>query len=122
MIPAILSDTVDVLRRADSPAVDVLNNPNYGDPSSWNSVYTGIKVRLAWSGKGMQIKNTGELIYPTGVGYIPKQYTIKPMDRIITKKTPGNTIGIEYVVEAVYPSYILHGVVDHYEINLHLPL
>jgi hypothetical protein len=70
----------------------------------------------------MQIKNTGELIYPTGQMYYPKTITLQPMDRVIITNSAGVTKGIEYVIEAVYPSYIMSGIVDHYEANFHLPI
>lgn len=122
MINSICTDTVNVLRRATNPSVDVLNNPSYGDPTDWPVVYQNIKIRLAFSGKQIKISSTGELVYPTATAYIPKNYTFKPMDRIVTVKSPGIQPGIEYVVEAVYPAYILNGVVDHYEANIHLPV
>jgi len=124
MIPAILKDLVNILRRIDPTTAsrDVLNNPVYNDPTTWPVVYRNIYVRIAWSGKAMKISSTGELIYPTGIMYYPKNLTLQPMDRIVTVSTPGIPTGIEYTIEAVYPSFILHGVVDHYEASLHLPI
>ena len=124
MISAILTDTVNITRRTDWTIAsrDVLNNPSYGDPITWNIVYSNIKVRLAWSGKAMEIKSTGELIYPAGTMYIPKNYTVQPMDRVVTVSTPGYQSGIEYVIESVIPAFYANGLVDHYEAHLHLPL
>ena len=122
MLANIFADTVNVLRRTSTPSVDVLNNPNYGDPTTWNKVYSNIKVRLAYSGKMMTIKNTGEMIYPQGTGYAAKNIALQPMDRIVIVNSPGVPKGIEYFVEAVYPSYIMNGVVDHVEFAFHLPV
>ncbi len=122
MITAFYQDTVNILRRDENASLDDLNNPNYGDPTTWPVVYKNIKVRLAWSGKRIQISSTGELIYPSGTLYYSKNYTLKPMDRILTVSTPGIPAGIEYVIEAIYPSFILNGVVDHMEGNVHLPI
>lgn len=122
MIAGTFKDIVNVVRRPASPPVDVLNNPAYGAPTTWSTVYANIAVRLAWSGKAMSIKSTGELIYPTGTLYYPKHIILQPMDRIITVTTPGIPKGIEYFIEAVWPSYVLHGVVDHYEASVHLPV
>lgn len=124
MINGIFSDTVNASRRVSSTSAsrDQFNNPIYGDPTTWPLIYTNIKVRLAWSGKQIRYSNTGELIYPSGTMYYSKFLTLKPEDRIITVVSPGIPTGIEYIIEAVYPSYILHGVVDHYEANVRLPI
>ena len=118
----IFQDTVNVLRRDSSASVDALNNPNYGAPTSWPAVYTGIKIRIAYSGKQIQIKSTGELVYPTASIYYSTAYTLKPMDRIITVSSPGNISGIEYVIESIYPAMLMSNVVSHMEGNIHLPI
>ncbi len=122
MIAAILTDTVNVTRRTTNPSYDALNNPVYGSPDTWPLAYQNVRVRLAWTGKAMEIKNTGELIYPTATIYLPKNISVLAEDRIITISCPGVAKGIEYVVEAVWPAYIMHGVVDHFEGSIHLPL
>jgi len=124
MINAIFTDIVNVKRRISSTTAsrDTFNNPVYGDPTTWPIVLAGIRVRLAWSGKQMKVSNTGELIYPAGTLYYPKTFTLMPEDRIVTLNSAGEPNGIEYVVEAIYPAYIMHGVVDHYEGSVHLPI
>ena len=122
MIAAILTDQVNITRRTSAPSYDSLNNPIYGSPDTWPLVYQNIKIRLAWQGKSMTIKNTGELIYPSATIYLPKNISLLPEDRIITVICPGVATGIEYVLEAFWPAYILHGVVDHNEGSLHLPI
>lgn len=124
MIPAIFTDVVNIKRRASTSTAsrDTFNNFVYGDPTTWPVVYAGINVRLAWSGKQMKVSNTGELIYPTGTLYFPKIYILLPEDRIVNLSSPGIVSGIEYVIEAVYPAYLMHGVVDHYEGSVHLPI
>ena len=124
MINAIFKDIVNIKRRPATTTAsrDSFNNPVYGDPTTWPVVLAGIPIRLAWSGKQMKVSSTGELIYPSGTLYYSRNYILMPEDRIVTVQTPGVPIGIEYVIEAIYPSYILHGVVDHYEGAVHLPI
>ena len=124
MIAGIFSDVINVRRRQlyTTASRDAFNNPYFGDPTTWPLVYSSIKVRLAWSGKQMKVSNTGELIYPTGIIYVPSSILLQPQDRIITITNPANMTGIEYVLEAIYPSYLLHNKKDHFEGSLHLPI
>jgi hypothetical protein len=124
MINSIFTDLVNIRRRTSytSASRDSFNNPIYGDPTTWPIVYTNISVRLAWSGKQMKVSNSGELIFPQGTIYIPKNITLLPEDRIITVTNPANMTGIEYVLTAIYPSYLLNTIIDHFEGNLSLPI
>lgn len=124
MIPGLLVDVVNVQRRADYTTAprDVLNNPSYGNPADWDTIYTNIKVRISFSGKPMDVTDKGELIRPEGTLYFSKQYFLYPMDRIITVACPGSPSGIEYVVTQVVPSFYAAGMLDHYEGLLSLPV
>lgn len=124
MLPAVYTDIINVTRRVpyDTAPRDSLNNPVYGDPADWTIVYSNIKVRLAFTGKPLQFMATGELIQPAGVLYYDKTYVILPMDRIITVNVPGSIPGIEYVVNNVSPLFRIHGVVDHMQGSVLLPV
>lgn len=122
-IPSIFTDVVNVSRRADSDTAsrDALGNPVYGTPSGWSWVYTLIKVRISFTGRAIAFNEKGELIRPSGTLYVPKGYTLKPMDRIITVNCPGYAKGIEYVVDEIHPVMLMHGIVDHYQGTILLP-
>jgi len=124
LINAIYSDTVNILRREDQNTAsrDVLNNIVYGDPTTWSIVYSSVKVRLSWTGKSITISNTGELVYPSGLMLYSTNLTLKPMDRVVTLSSPGIPTGIEYVIETVLPAYVMHGIVNHYVAQIHLPV
>ncbi len=107
-----------VKRRTDISVAsrDVLNNPIYGAPTaSWNTIYTNMPSRLAFSGKPIQFAPTAERITPNGTMYIPPNYTIYHEDRILTPD------GIEYVVVSVTPGYLFNTIIDHWELILELP-
>ena len=122
MLQGLFSDIVNVRRRPSNPTRDVLNNPNYGDPTTWPYAYQNIHVRLAWSGKSMKISSTGELIFQQGTLYFSKDLDLRPEDRIITVASDGVTKGIEYMITTTYPSYYMNGKVDHFEGNVVLPI
>jgi hypothetical protein len=124
MLSNLFHDTVNILRRIDTSSAsrDAFNNPVYGDPTTWNIVYTNLKLRLAFSGKGMKISSTGEILKPQGQGYCSKYINIRPEDRIIIVSSPGVAVGTEYVVESVWSSYLMNNVVDHFEFSFNLPI
>jgi len=124
MIPTAFTDVVHVTRRADSLTAsrDALNNPAYGSPETWSYVYTNIKVRIAFSGKGIGFNEKGELVKPSGTLYFDKDLDIRHMDRIITVNCPGYAEGIEYVVTEVVPSFYGHGILSHKEGHVDLPI
>ena len=122
MIASIFSDVVSIRRRSSNPSLDVLNNPVYGEESTWPYAYQNIRCRLAYSGKQMKISSTGELIFPQGQGYVSKDIILKPMDRIFIVKSAGISSNIEYVCEAVWPAYLMSNVLDHYEFSFALPI
>jgi hypothetical protein len=124
MFQSIYTDLVNVRRRISPTAAsrDSLNNPYFGDPVSFPIVYTGIKVRILFSGKTMVFAATGELIYPSGVLYYPPNYTLLPEDRIITVNVPGYANGVEYILTSAVPAFIFSGKVDHMEGQLSLPI
>ena len=118
MLNAIYNLKVTVKRRLSISAAsrDSLNNPIYGAPTaSWNTAYSNMPARLAFSAKPLQFAPTAERITPNGVMYIPPQYTIYHEDRIITPD------GIEYIVVSVVAGYINNTVLDHYELEVALP-
>src|SRR4051812_46729904 len=107
---AILNQTVTVRRRT-STGRDALNNPNYGAPTSgvgWDTVYTKMPVKLAFSTKQVRFAPEGERILPTGVVYYNAQYLLKAEDRVITDE------GVEYNVISVQPGNI-GSIISHYE-------
>jgi hypothetical protein len=125
MTPDLFIDTISVKRRKNttSASLDILNNPIYGDPTTWDFVYTNIKARLLWGSKKMIFAETGELISPNGTCYIPANIKILPQDRIITVDTPGYSSNIEYVCESVIPGFsMLGGPIAFYEVELSLPI
>ena len=124
MLPAIFHDVVGIKRRiaTTSASRDILGNPVYGDPSTWTFVYNNVNVRLAWSGKQLQISSTGELVYPTGTLYLPTSIVVQPEDRLVTVTGYGVPVGIEYIIESVVPSYYGNTLIDHYEAQVHLPI
>ena len=124
MLCNLFHDVVNITRRVDSSVAsrDALNNPVYGAPDTWDIVYEEINIRLSFSGKDMKVSSTGELIKPQGTGYCSKALTLRPMDRIIIVSSLGAPTGTEYVIESVWASYIMNGVVDHYEFSYTLPI
>ena len=118
MLQSIFNSTVTVKRRTDSSIAsrDIFNNPVYGAPTaSWQTIYTDMPCRLAFSSKPIQFAPTGERVTPNGVAYIPQNYTIYHEDRIITSG------GTEYVVTSIVPAYLNNNVIDHYEAIVELP-
>ncbi len=120
MIPAIYSDILqEVKRRTDwlTASRDIFNNPVYGAPiSGWNTIYSNIGVRLAFTGKEMFFAATGERVIPAGIMYYPPTMILYPEDRILTSD------GIEYVVTGIVPAYVANGILDHWEAKLELPV
>lgn len=117
MILAQLQDIITIKRRT-STGSDALNNPIYGAPTSgvgWATVYTNMKVKLAFHQKTTSYVSTGERVIPSGVMYYMPAYALKPQDRVITSD------GIEYVVLGVVSARIVGPVIDHYEAELALP-
>ena len=118
MINAIYNIKTTVKRRLDISVAsrDSLNNPIYGAPTaSWQTIYTNMPTRLAFSAKPLQFAPVAERITPNGVMYISKDYTVYHEDRIITPD------GVEYVVVSVVAGYINNNVLDHYELEVALP-
>lgn len=124
MLFNVYSDTINVLRRIDPSASgasrDSIGNLIYGEPTSWPVVYSNINVRLQMSGKELVFAPTGELVLPEGILYYSAQYTLQPMDHIVTITQPGYPVGIEYVVLSVVPAFYGHALVDHYEARIQL--
>ena len=95
---------------------DALNNPIYGAPTAtWNTIYTNMPARVAFTSKPIQFAPTGERILPIKILYIPPNFTVYHEDRILTAD------GIEYVVTSVVPGYTNNTVIDHWELALDLP-
>lgn len=118
MLPVNLLNTLVTVKRRTSTGRDSLNNPTYGPPTSgagWNTVYTNVSVRLAFSSKGINFAREGERIQPNGTMYYNPGVDIHPEDRVLTDT------GIEYVVTSVVPGYIFGKKVDHYEALVQLP-
>jgi hypothetical protein len=102
----------------DSASRDAIGNPIYGEPTSgagWSLIYSGIKVRLAFSSKSLVFATTGERVTPAGIMYYDKSYTLKHMDRVVTSD------GIEYYIKDIVPAYKLSKSIDHYEAHIDLP-
>lgn len=125
MLPLILTENVNVLRRANSTTAsrDSFNNPVYGTPTTWNAFYSNIKVRVSLTGKRIKWGETGEMIHPQGILYFSTQYTILPEDRlVILSSAQGITTGVEYIVTAVWPATLLPaGNPDHFQAEIQLP-
>ena len=118
MLPAIYNLKVTVKRRTDISVAsrDIFNDPIYGTPTvGWNTVYTNMPARLAFSAKPLQFAPTAERVTPNGVMYIPNNYQIFHEDRVLTPD------GIEYVVVSVVAGYLNNTVLDHYELEVALP-
>jgi hypothetical protein len=120
MLQSVFNTTISISRR---PAVgvasrDILNNPIYGVPTTapyWQTIYSAVPARLAFSAKPIEFASTAERITPNGVIYIPADYTVYHEDRALTID------GIEYVVVSVVPGYVLNNVIDHWELQVALP-
>jgi hypothetical protein len=119
MIQSIYNTKATVKRRLDISIAsrDILNNPVYGAPTQapWQTIYSAMPCRFAFSSKPIQFAPTGERITPNGVCYLPPQYIIYHEDRILTAN------GIEYVVESIVPAFINNNVIDHWEADVELP-
>lgn len=118
MLPAVFNSKVQVKRRLGIAVAsrDSFNNPIYGAPTTtWNTIYTNMPARLAFSAKPLQFAPTAERITPNGIIYIPANYQIYHEDRIITSD------GVEYVVVSVVSGYLNNNVLDHFELKVELP-
>jgi len=120
MIQNVFNTTVTVKRRLSIGAAsrDALNNPIYGTPTSgagWSTAYSNVPARLALSSKPIDFAKIGERITPSGVVYIPPEYTIQPEDRVLTVD------GIEYTVISVVPGYFQGTTLSHWELLIALP-
>lgn len=118
MIPGIFNEEITIKRRVSLAAAsrDSLNNPIYGAPTAtWNTVYSNVPARLAFSAKPLQFAQTAERVTPNGVVYIPADYTIYHEDRVLT------SAGVEYVVISVAAGYINNSSIDHWELEVSLP-
>ena len=119
MIPPALLNTNVTIRRRTSTGRDALNNPIYGAPTSgtgWNTVYTNMMVRLAFSSKGIRFTAEGERIQPVGTMYYNIGNVLQMEDRVITQPD-----GIEYVVIGISTGATVGNIVDHFEVSLQLP-
>jgi hypothetical protein len=127
MLPLVLSESVNVLRRANpnapSASRDQLNNPVYGSPQTWAAVYTKIQVRVSLTGKKIKWAATGDLVYPEGILYYSPQYTLQSDDRIVVQSSQqGLPVGVEYIVTSIWPMSLLpSGTPDHWCGELQLP-
>lgn len=118
MLPLNLLNSQVTVKRRTSTGRDALNNPTYGTPTSgsgWNTVYTKMPVRLAFTGKDTRFAPEGERILPTGIMYYNKGYTLQHEDRVLTSD------GIEYNVIGITVGYTSGSVISHYEVVLQLP-
>ena len=109
------------------PARNVLNEPNYGDESTWPTVYTNLWVRIEYPDMQMEFTETGERVKlpqssVSGVEmYIEPTYTIQPEDRItITSCDDASLINQLYIATAVYPENDSVGNVHHYVVELQI--
>jgi len=118
MINYIYNTSVIVKRRLDVSVAsrDSFNNPVYGAPtSSWNTVYSSVPCRLAFSADSIEFSPTGERIKPSGTLYFGTEYTLRQEDRIIT------TNGIEYVVTSLQAAMATPFLQSHWEATVELP-
>lgn len=118
MIQGLLSNLAIVERRV-STGVDTLGNPTYGDPvtgSGWNTVYTNMPCRFAFSDQKIQFALAAERVEPSGTMYYNPNFEILPEDRIIDQ-TSNN----QYVVRSTRVAYKTGSVIDHLEAELNLP-
>jgi hypothetical protein len=118
MLPQTLLTTLVSVRRRVSQGVDTLGNPVYGAPTSgagWNTVYTNLPVRFAFSSKMTNFAPEGERIQPIGTMYYNPGYDLLVEDRILTPE------GIEYTVINLAKGFLIGSVIDHYEAVVALP-
>lgn len=124
--PAYLAtETINVLRRPNytTASRNQLNDPIYGDSTTWIPVYSNIKVKLAYDGKGIKYAPTGELIQPTAtLMYDSSQYTLQAQDHIYIVQSPGWPVGTEYVVDAVVSAFYDQGITNHAIAKILLPI
>lgn len=116
--PGVMLNFKVTIRRRTSTGLDGLGNPTYGAPTDglgWDTVYSLMPVRLAFSSKQIVFAIEGERVTPNGLMYYNPPFKILPEDRVITED------GIEYVVTSVITGYGFGAVVDHYEAILDLP-
>ena len=121
----VLTENVNVYRRVSYIAAsrDALNNPVYGNPESWNLVYSNMPCRLSYNDKKIRFAPTGELIQPTAeLIYDSSTYTMQAMDKINITISPGWPTGTEYYVNAVYTSFYEQGIPAFGKADILLPI
>lgn len=124
MLAPWLNMQVRVQRRPANPSRNALNEPAYGNESSYPIVYDMIWVRIEYVEEQMVFTETGERVKLAGMTamYVEPTYVLKPMDRVIvqTSDNPG-LIGQLYLIQTVYSEWDSVGNVHHYvcDIQVH---
>jgi hypothetical protein len=115
--------TVTVQRRGTGLPRDALNEPNYGNESTWPTVYTGLAVRIEYVDEAMEWVQSGERVVPKQLDmYVEPDTIIQSEDRVtITGSDASPIVGALYIVTSVYPEWDGIGSVHHYvaELDVH---
>lgn len=124
-------NSVNVQRRASNPARNSLNEPNYGQISTWTTVYSALAVRIEYDPEKMTWNETGERVNPSPSNffmYVPDlldngtPINLFPEDRITIVQSDDNTIiGRLYVVTAVFGEWDSLGNRHHSIIQMQVP-
>lgn len=124
MLSPWLNMQVRVQRRPANPARNSLNEPAYGNESSYPVVYDMMWARIEYVEEQMVFTDTGERVKLSGQTalYVEADFLLKPMDRI-TIQTSDNPalIGQLYLIQTVYSEWNSMGNVHHYvcDIQVH---
>jgi hypothetical protein len=79
------------------------------------TIYTNVRVRLAFSSKPTRFVLEGERVEPIGTMYYNPGPLLQAEDRVLTPE------GIEYNIISIANGIIGNGVVTHHEAVLQLP-
>ena len=116
-----------IRRRDPSAARNSLNEPDYGDETTWPIIYSDRWVRTEYPDLQMQFTETGERIMlpssaASGVNmYVESDTTVLAEDRvIITSIDDATLINQLYIVTAVFPEYNAMGDTHHYIVELQI--
>jgi hypothetical protein len=102
---------------------DMLNAPSYGEPSSWETIYTDLPCSLeVYSKSDIQFKPTGERMEPTNILYVGIDTPLDIEDRIyFAGVDSGLGYDQEFVVQGANPAIDMMGQIDHLEYELIIP-
>lgn len=127
-IKAWFNYSVKIQRRAANPSTNELNEPSYGDPSTWPVVNdpsgnTTHKVRIEYVKEEMNFTPTGERItQKQTLMFVSADDDIRPEDRVtIQPSTVNPNLNNYFIVLNIWPENDAVGNVSHYVAELQVP-